>query len=203
MADDVRRARRRRPTSSACIISEPVPFTVPPRPGRRPFLTGMDRRYGIVHGAAAFQHLAVHRHAVAGGRAPVADLDLRQRDLLVELFAVGGARSWAPGRAARGWRRRSSRARAAPAPARAGRARRRPRPPRSRRPWFRPCPGTPRGRRPGTRVATMPSVGRAGPEPDQGEHVQVAVDAPTPAADEERPTGREHDRRRQQELDPG
>ena len=42
----------------------------------------------------------------------------------------------------------------------------------------------------------------AGAHRDQGEHVQVAVDERLPAAHEERPAGPEHDRGREQHLDP-
>ena len=44
--------------------------------------------------------------------------------------------------------------------------------------------------------------GDAGAHGDQGEHVEVARDERLPAAHEEGPAGPQHDRRRQQQLDP-
>ena len=90
--------------------------------GDRHRLAGHHR---FVERRAAFDHLAVDRHLLAGPHAqPVADADRVERHLLVA--AVGarcGARSSARDRAARGSRRRSLRARAVPAPGRAAPAR--------------------------------------------------------------------------------
>ena len=85
-------------------------------------LAGQHR---LVDGDSAFDHHAVDRHGLAGAHAqPVADLDGVERHLgLRGRPRRSGARSWAPGRAARGSRRRSARAPAAPAPGRAAPAR--------------------------------------------------------------------------------
>ena len=82
---------------------------------------GFAGHHRFVDRAAALDDLAVDGDLLAWPHAQlVADHDLIERPLRARLRrARSGARSWARDRAARGWRRSSSRARAAPAPGRA------------------------------------------------------------------------------------
>ena len=116
------------PVRSTFMSKLPVPLSVPPvtaSPGRlldRHRLAGEQR---LVDGAPPVDDDAVDRHLVAGADAEdVADRDVAERHLgRWRRRRRSERRLRRAGRGARGWRRRSARGRAAPAPGRGGRAR--------------------------------------------------------------------------------
>ena len=90
------------PILSARMINAPVPFTVPPMTlSPVCFSTGIDSPVTIdfIDGAAAFQHRAVNRHAVARSHPqPVTDVHCGDSEFPHRrLHPSAGGRSSAPG----------------------------------------------------------------------------------------------------------
>src|SRR3546814_7350828 len=54
----------------------------------------------------------------------------------------------------------------------------------------------------GVQTCALPILGGAGAQGDEGEHIEAAVHQGLPAAQEERPAGPEHHRRRKYQLRP-